>query len=346
MSEQRGFVRTFVRDGVGSLMATSSLLILAGCVAMVLALTGEFLPHDLAYVGMSADQLCGIADCHIVHFLLHDRMAFGGAVFGIGVLYGYLTLFPLRRGEAWAWWLLLISGVLGFSSFLGYLSFGYLDTWHAAITVLLLPLFVIGLAMAWRTLDRPRSFTDVVRPTCVPNLHTRAGIGRVVLLLGAAGTFVAGFEIFRIGLMETFVPADLTFIGVSAEHLEHVNDRLVPLIAHDRAGFGAAVVIQGLLSFGCLWSSSTAAEVSKTEVPKTEVPKTEVPKVLWWAILLAGAVSLGAAIGTHFIVGYIDLWHLAPPAAAAVSLVIGLTLSYPVSRQSTGSSVPRVSTRD
>ncbi|GGG19536.1 hypothetical protein GCM10007304_36840 [Rhodococcoides trifolii] len=316
MNEQRGLARSVVGDGVPLLMATAGILALAGGFAMFLSLTGEFLPHDLAYLGMSADELCGIADCHVVHFMLHDRMAFGGSVFGIGVLYGYLALFPLRRRESWAWWLLALSGVLGFSSFLGYLSFGYLDTWHAAITLFLLPLFVIGLIMTWRTLEHPRSLAVVVVPVARPNFRTRAGIGRVCLLLGAAGTFAAGTEIFRIGLMETFVPADLTFLGVSADHLEHLNDRLVPLVAHDRAGFGAAVVIQGLLSFGCLWSNSTSVEVSKA---------------LWQTIFLAGVVSLSAAIGTHFIVGYIDLWHLAPPVAAAVALVVGLTLSYPVS---------------
>ena len=227
MNEQRGFARTVVGNGVPLLAATAGILVLAGGFAMFLALTGEFLPHDLAYLGMSADQLCGVAECHVVHFMMHDRMAFGGSVFGIGVLYGYLALFPLRRGEAWAWWLLTVSGVLGFSSFLGYLSFGYLDTWHAAITVVLLPLFIIGLIMTWHTLEHPRALEAVVRPASAPNLRTRAEIGRAVLLLGTAGTFIAGLEIFRIGLMETFVPADLTFLGVSAEHLEHADRKSV-----------------------------------------------------------------------------------------------------------------------
>lgn len=314
MNEQRGFVRTVVGDGVPLVIATAAVLTLAGGFAMFLALTGEFLPQDLGYLGMTADELCTIADCRVVGFMLHDRMAFGGAVFGIGVLYAYLGLFPLRRREPWAWWLLAFSGALGFSSFLGYLGFGYLDTWHGAITLFLLPVFVGGLVITWRTLDGSRSLAGLVKPASRPNLRTRAGAGRVCLLIGTAGTFFAGFEIFRIGLMETFVPADLTFIGVSAQQLELVNERLIPLVAHDRAGFGAAVVIQALLAFGCLWFSSTGVEVSKA---------------LWQVIFIAGVVSLGAAIGTHFIVGYIDLLHLAPPAAAAFSLAVGLALSYP-----------------
>lgn len=51
---------------------------------------------------------------------------------------------------------------------------------------------------------------------------------------------------------------------------------------------------------------------------------------LWQTLLIAGGVSLTAAIGTHFIVGYTDGWHLAPPVAALTSLVLGLTLSYPL----------------
>ena len=62
----------------------------------------------------------------------HDRVSFGGTLIAIGVLYLWLLEFPLRRGEEWAWWTLLLSGCLGFSSFFAYLIYGYLDLWHAA----------------------------------------------------------------------------------------------------------------------------------------------------------------------------------------------------------------------
>jgi hypothetical protein len=308
MQEQRGLARTVAGNGIPLLVVSAGILILAGAFAMFLALTGEFLPHDLAYLGMSADELCGIADCHVVHFMLHDRMAFGGSIFGIGVLYAYLALYPLSGGEAWAWWLFTVSGALGFASFLGYLGFGYLDTWHGLITLCLLPLFVVGLILTRRTLATPAGLS-MFTAVSFPDLRTRAGLGRACLMLGTAGTVVAGLEIFRIGLMETFVPSDLVFLGVSAEHLEHI----------DRAGFGAAVVIQALLGFGALWCGRTGVEVSRA---------------LWQSLLVAGTVSLGAAIGTHFQVGYIDAWHIAPPAAAAASLIVGLALSYPSSERS------------
>ncbi len=38
-----------------------------------------------------------------------------------------------------------------------------------------------------------------------------------------------------------FVPQDLTFLGFQIGELQALNPRLVPLIAHDRAGFGGTV---------------------------------------------------------------------------------------------------------
>src|SRR5262245_34028774 len=139
--DDRGFLREIVDDGVRLLLLAAAALVFAGGFAMFLAASGEFLPHDMRYLGMSAADLCQVARCRVVDFMIHDRAAFGGALVGIGVLYAYLALFPLRRGEAWAWWLLLVSGTAGFASFLAYLGYGYLDTWHGIGTLLLLPVY-------------------------------------------------------------------------------------------------------------------------------------------------------------------------------------------------------------
>ena len=115
------FFTALLGDGVLMLVAAAAAVIFAGGFAIFLAATGEFLPQDVHYLGMSARELrefCDIGNCRIVEFMVHDRAAFGGAVVGIGTLYLWLALFPLRRGEAWAWWMLAISGALGFASFL------------------------------------------------------------------------------------------------------------------------------------------------------------------------------------------------------------------------------------
>jgi hypothetical protein len=178
-------------------------------------------------------------------------------------------------------------------------------------TLVLLPLFVGGMVRTRRTTHRAR------RPWLLDErwraLRNPASLGWVCLLVGAGGVALAGCEIFRIGTMETFVPEDLQFMGVAAEHLHATNPRLVPLIAHDRAGFGGAVLTACLTAFGCLLF-------------------TPVQRALWQAMLVGGTVSLSAAIGVHFTVGYIDLWHLAPAAAGAIALVTGLALAFPAVR--------------
>jgi MFS family permease len=277
---------------------------------MFLAASGEFLPHDIRYLGMSATDLCTIADCRVVGFMVHDRAAFGGALVAVGVLYTYLILFPLRHGEAWAWWLLAISAGAGFGSFLAYLGYGYLDTWHGLGTVLLLPVFVVGLLRSRRLVGHLASPLVLLAARDLRTLSSRRQAGRACLLLGAAGTALGGLMILWVGITDIFVPEDLAFMGLSVEQLQVVNPRLVPLMAHDRAGFGGAVFTLGLTAFFCLWCS----------------PPT---RALWEALLVSGGVALAAAVGVHGLVGYTDLWHLAPALAAAASMIIGLALTSP-----------------
>jgi hypothetical protein len=305
-----GFLAAIVGDGVLLLVAAAGSLVLAGGFAMLLAASGQFLPHDIAYLGMSADDLCAIAHCRIVDFMIHDRAAFGGALFAVGVMYTYLVLFPLRQGEAWAWWLLAISGSAGFLSFLAYLGYGYMDTWHGVGTALLLPVFIVGLLRARRLVDHLESPLVLLPAREVPGLSARRRAGRACLLLGASGTALGGLAIFQVGITDIFVPEDLAFMGLSAEQLQAINARLVPLMAHDRAGFGGAVFTLGLTALFCLWRS---------------VPT----RALWEALLVSGGIGLTAAIGVHGFVGYTDLGHLAPALAAAAALIVGLALTFP-----------------
>jgi hypothetical protein len=112
-----------------------------------------------------------------------------------------------------------------------------------------------------------------------------------------------------VGITDIFVPEDLAFMGLSVEQLQAGNPRLVPLMAHDRAGFGGAVFTLGLTGSFCLWC-------------------TPMTRALWEAMLVSGG-GLAAAIGVHGFVGYTDLWHLASALAAAASMIIGLALTSP-----------------
>src|SRR5829696_7182294 len=100
MNDTRGLLRTLVKDGRPLIVLTALALLLSGGFALFLSVVRQFLPHDLAFLGMSADQLCAVGDCRVVAFMIHDRTSFGGVLIAIGTLYLWLVEFPLRRGEA------------------------------------------------------------------------------------------------------------------------------------------------------------------------------------------------------------------------------------------------------
>jgi hypothetical protein len=148
--ESRGFLEAMVDDGRPLVSLTGVCLALSGAFALFQSATGHFLPHDTEFLQMAPQDLCSINGCRIVHFMFHDRVSFGGSLIAIAVLYLWLAAFPLKAGDRWAWWALSVSGVVGFGSFLTYLGYGYLDTWHGAATLALLPCFVVGLWMSRR----------------------------------------------------------------------------------------------------------------------------------------------------------------------------------------------------
>jgi hypothetical protein len=196
---------------------------------------------------MTPRELCAVHECRIVHFMIHDRVAFGGAIVAIGVMYLWLTVGPLARGERWSWELLAVSGAVGFASFLAYLGYGYLDIWHGAATAVLGPLFLTGLLVSrrrirWTAPDR----CWASRPAWLTTWRERACLGRGLLMFAAGGMVCGGLTIVIVGMTSVFVPEDLAFLGVGRAELNSLNPRLVPLIAHDRAGFGGAVCCCGV----------------------------------------------------------------------------------------------------
>ena len=135
-----------------------------------------------------------------------------------------------------------------------------------------------------------------------------AGLGRACLLGTAVGMLGAGGTIQLIGMTQVFVPTDLAFMGMSQDQLNAINPQLIPLIAHDRAGFGGAVTTAGLLLFACVWCGTPC-------------------RSLWQALLIAGIAGWSTAIGIHPMIGYTDAGHLAPAVAGAVLFFVGLALT-------------------
>src|SRR5688572_26038410 len=97
-ADEPGFLQRLAGDGRPLLCLVGILLFLFGAFALFLALTKQFLPHDLDHLGMSAEDLCARHGCRVVHFMMHDRAAFGGTLAALGLLYLYLAEFPLRDG--------------------------------------------------------------------------------------------------------------------------------------------------------------------------------------------------------------------------------------------------------
>lgn len=299
-ADGQGLLSALVGDGQRLIAVVALGLFVSGLFALFLAARGEFLPHDIAFLGMEPAQLCALHQCRVVHFIFHDRVSFGGTLMAVGTLYLWLLEFPLRRGETWAWWTLLASGTVGFLSFFSYLVFGYLDTWHAVASGAMLPLFLAGLAKT-RSLVR----SSPVREPLV--LRTRAGAGRACLVFVGAGMVLAGLTIMTLGSTVVFVPQDITYMGFSAAQLTAINAHLLPLIAHDRAGFGGGLASCGIAVMAIAWNAKPS-------------------RALWQAELIGGLTGFGCAIGIHYPMGYMSASHLAPAWCGAMVYAVGVVL--------------------
>jgi hypothetical protein len=294
-------VEGVIGDGRPLLIVAALFLVACGGFAIFQAATGHFLPHDTVYLGMTAPQLCALDSCRILHFMIHDRVSFGGVLVAIGVLYLWLAMFPLRLRESWAWWALALSGLAGFLSFLAYLGYGYLDTWHGAATLVLLPIFVAGL-ICTRGLRCER----IERAPL--DLRSGPGVGRGLLLLSSVGISAAGLIIVTVGMTSVFVPQDLAFMGLTQPAITAIHPHLIPLIAHDRAGFGGALVSFGVVMFACVWCARPS-------------------RALWQSLTIAGIAGFGASVGVHPAIGYVSLSHLGPAVLGCLVFVVGLALA-------------------
>ena len=119
----------------------------------------------------------------------------------------------------------------------------------------------------------------------------------------------AGLTIQCIGMTSVFVPTDLMFMGMEKQELHAINPRLIPLIAHDRAGFGGAVTTAGLLTLACVWFGRPG-------------------RSLWQTLAIGGFAGWSTAVFVHPAIGYTDPWHLAPAVAGAGMFLAGLVLTY------------------
>lgn len=307
--DRRTLFDALLSDGRFLLIFTSLILILSGLFVIVQSFSGHFLPHDVAYLGLDAQQLSVFNKGTITGFMFHDRISFGGSIIAVGLLYMWLAEFPLKNKEAWAWYLFLFSGIMGFGSFLTYLGYGYFDSWHGMATLLLMPFYIAGLVRSYSVIRHNNSFKYIFRASEKINLTSSYGVGKVLLLFASVGFFLAGITIMTVGMTTVFVPQDLAYMDITVCGLEKINSNLKPLIAHDRAAFGGGLATIGLLFFFII--------------------RTAKPVInLWQILFISMLVGFASAIGVHYMIGYKDMTHLLPAFAGAVISLVGLSLTY------------------
>ncbi|AYB30387.1 hypothetical protein [Chryseolinea soli] len=307
--DRRTLLEALLGDGRFLLIFTAIILVLSGLFVIVQSVTGHFLPHDISYLGMDANQLSAFNNGTMTRFMFHDRVSFGGSIIAVGLLYMWLAEFPLKNKEAWAWYLFLFSGLIGFGSFLTYLGYGYLDTWHGVATLLLLPFFVAGLTRSYSIIIRNSAVSDVFLAKEKIDFKSRYGIGRIFLLFSATGMLLAGVTIMIVGMTTIFVPQDLEYMNITVCGIEKINSNLKPLIAHDRAAFGGGLATIGLLYFFIIRRSGPSIN-------------------LWQILALSMTVGFSTAIGVHFLIGYTTTSHLLPAYFGIATSVVGLILTY------------------
>jgi len=306
--ENQSIWKTYFSDGPAFLSLTGLALIGSGAFALFLTFTEHFLPHDRVHLGFTAEELSLLAP-NLVKFMFHDRAAFGGALFSIGIIYLWIAEYPLRAKQPWAWWTFVISGIFGFGSFLSYIGYGYLDTWHGLATLVLMPLFILGLIKSKPQSNGKATFKEFsISPLKIPSFIKECGYAYLFLFFYTGGLILGGISILVIGMTTVFVPQDIEFIQLCGYEISELSPNLIPVIAHDRAGFGGGLLTTGITQYLILLNANFS-------------------RSLWQTISLSGAIGFASAIGIHYYVGYTDLFHLSPALLGALIFSIGIFLS-------------------
>jgi hypothetical protein len=127
------------------------------------------------------------------------------------------------------------------------LGYGYLDTWHGVATLCLLPIFAVGMGRSFALVQGSKSPACLWSELRSIDLKSKNDIGWLCVILTGFGMLGAGAVIMTVGMTTVFVPEDLIFLQMTAAQIAAINPHIIPLIAHDRAGFGGGLVSTGLM---------------------------------------------------------------------------------------------------
>ncbi len=277
---------------------------LGGGATLALSLTRVLLPYDEHYLGLTA-QLLERTMPTLFAFMAHDRATLAGVMLGLGWLYWCLGRGGTRAARHGAKTAVVASALAGFASFFAFFGFGYFDTLHAFVAVLLLQFTVQVMVSESGGGARPAVAVDEEDPA-----WRRAQWAQLLWVVHAVGLLFAGGLILGIGMTSVFVAEDRGFLCMTTEQVQALGERLMGVVAHDRATLGGMLLATGTaMLLPVLWCFRRGEAW------------------LWRAMLGLGLPAYAAAIGIHYHVGYTDWRHLVPAWIGLGLWAAGLGLS-------------------
>ncbi|MEH7343095.1 dihydroorotate dehydrogenase [Bacillus sp. JJ1532] len=275
-----------------------------GLLALIFSMTRVILPYDEAFIQMTREELISL-NPNILKFMAHDRMTLAGTMISGSILYMQLAKNGVQFGLHWARKAINIAAISGFLGILLFIGYGYFDWLHGLFWLILLPFFIWGVRQTKGAIHSPVSKNRRNTSNWKKSLW-----GQLCFVILGFSFVIGGVVISTIGTTSIFVPTDTGFICIPPEILNEINNRLIPVIAHDRAGFGSALFSVGLLVLMmALWSFHEGA------------------KWVWYSFLFGGLPAFSAGILTHFFISYTTFIHLLPAYFALLLYIAGLILS-------------------
>lgn len=280
-------------------------ILIGGMIALYFAFTRIILPYDESFIGLTREEILQVNPL-ILAFMSHDRMALAGTMISGGILYIQLARHGIKQGLHWAKIAFHAAAIIGFLGILLFIGFGYFDWLHGLFWLLLMPIYYLSWKEGTHSTANPSSDHGENDQVWKKGVY-----GQLMFIILGFSILIGGVVISTIGVSNVFMETDLTFLCMTPQMLNELSETLIPVIAHDRAGFGSALVSVGLL----------VLMISLWGFRKGE-------RWIWNTLALGALPAFIAGIGTHFYIGYTTFIHLAPVYFLVVLYSLGLLLSY------------------
>jgi dihydroorotate dehydrogenase len=281
-------------------------ILIGGIIALYFAFTSIILPYDEYFIGLTRADILQVNPL-ILAFMSHDRMALAGTMISGGILYIQLARHGIKNDMHWAKVAFHSAAITGFIGIFLSIGYGYFDWLHGLFWLILMPIFFFSFREGKKVAGPPFSSHGSNDRSWQYGLY-----GQLMFIILGFLIVVGGLVISTIGVSKVFVSTDLNFLCMSPQMLEQISSNLIPVIAHDRAGFGSALVSVGLLILMLsLWG------FRKGE------------RWIWNTLAIGALPAFIAGIGTHLYIGYTTFVHLLPVYFLVILYLLGLGLSYP-----------------